>query len=639
MSFGWSAGDCFAALNLIVKVLSSLKELGGSRSEFQELLRELRGLKVALEHVDNLHARRIAPSSKLIELKSIALACQIPLEQFILKVNKYDKSLGSHPASHGRIIQNTTRKIQWLGMKDDVNKLQHYLNTHIGTINILLAEYQLDLLSLASQQASRDKLDIQSHLRAIQDAIDATKASTSADKQDIESHLQRIRDEIFSNTQRIECHLHHLRSVVDSTASQVIKATADIDSQAVAVRHNSSLLQKLLNVVGGDLRTLWMPVINILGNVRTTTEEIYTIVLEIRSFITGPDPRFTWYQEPVKVEDTLGRIFPVPSEYSLSELKGIIRMKFANSFCHGEVIAGNYELSNSKNSEHVLTGDDSVALLPGMSIVMAIIVDQPLTPSSCPMPQCGSTDTAVVQGGGRRCLQCTVWFDGTNKKRKLGENNFDSHSLADKDLSKEKMVDRDSVTRAKDSTTYYGRFKNVRCTQLLREPQAAFSGRCHGCNRTETREWRRGPDGARTLCITCGLHYAKLTGKFNQGVDTRTKQSDHIHQHSLRRDGNEKLPTLSGRYSKPREGGKASTLCDNLKATPSPPPLELPDFPPQPPISREPPKRPKSRPSQGDAVLIHFMARIAATEPLQSDDEMLVDESAVLPHALSSSKE
>lgn len=43
--------------------------------------------------------------------------------------------------------------------------------------------------------------------------------------------------------------------------------------------------------------------------------------------------------------------------------------------------------------------------------------------------------------------------------------------------------------------------------------KAAPPGRCHSCNRAETPEWRRGPDGARTLCNACGLHYAKLTRK------------------------------------------------------------------------------------------------------------------------------
>lgn len=48
-----------------------------------------------------------------------------------------------------------------------------------------------------------------------------------------------------------------------------------------------------------------------------------------------------------------------------------------------------------------------------------------------------------------------------------------------------------------------------------RRGRAAHPGRCHSCNRAETPEWRRGPDGARTLCNACGLHYAKLTRKNN----------------------------------------------------------------------------------------------------------------------------
>ncbi|KAI7898221.1 GATA zinc finger-domain-containing protein [Cokeromyces recurvatus] len=44
--------------------------------------------------------------------------------------------------------------------------------------------------------------------------------------------------------------------------------------------------------------------------------------------------------------------------------------------------------------------------------------------------------------------------------------------------------------------------------------------RCHSCNTTETPEWRRGPDGARTLCNACGLHYSKLLKKGSIGVQT-----------------------------------------------------------------------------------------------------------------------
>lgn len=38
-----------------------------------------------------------------------------------------------------------------------------------------------------------------------------------------------------------------------------------------------------------------------------------------------------------------------------------------------------------------------------------------------------------------------------------------------------------------------------------RRGRAAPPGRCLSCNRAETPEWRRGPDGARTLCNACGL--------------------------------------------------------------------------------------------------------------------------------------
>ncbi|KAF1815243.1 hypothetical protein P152DRAFT_471858 [Eremomyces bilateralis CBS 781.70] len=53
-----------------------------------------------------------------------------------------------------------------------------------------------------------------------------------------------------------------------------------------------------------------------------------------------------------------------------------------------------------------------------------------------------------------------------------------------------------------------------------RRGRAAPPGRCHSCNRAETPEWRRGPDGARTLCNACGLHYAKLTRKM--GANNKT---------------------------------------------------------------------------------------------------------------------
>lgn len=67
--------------------------------------------------------------------------------------------------------------------------------------------------------------------------------------------------------------------------------------------------------------------------------------------------------------------------------------------------------------------------------------------------------------------------------------------------------------------------------KIRKRGRAAPPGRCHSCNRAETPEWRRGPDGARTLCNACGLHYAKLTrkmgGKAMASSNLRPKSLDH----------------------------------------------------------------------------------------------------------------
>ena len=65
-----------------------------------------------------------------------------------------------------------------------------------------------------------------------------------------------------------------------------------------------------------------------------------------------------------------------------------------------------------------------------------------------------------------------------------------------------------------------------------RRGRAAPPGRCHSCNRAETPEWRRGPDGARTLCNACGLR--KYSNKFLIGVRLCTDTS-HLDYAKLQR--------------------------------------------------------------------------------------------------------
>ncbi|KAI8074219.1 uncharacterized protein B0P05DRAFT_547743 [Gilbertella persicaria] len=68
--------------------------------------------------------------------------------------------------------------------------------------------------------------------------------------------------------------------------------------------------------------------------------------------------------------------------------------------------------------------------------------------------------------------------------------------------------------------------ESVRPKYRRRSKRSMVGQRCHSCNTSETPEWRRGPDGARTLCNACGLHYSKLLRKGSLTVQTHNYMLD-----------------------------------------------------------------------------------------------------------------
>ena len=124
----------------------------------------------------------------------------------------------------------------------------------------------------------------------------------------------------------------------------------------------------------------------------TSTQQIYNVVL---------DTRFNHFQDPVKVEDVLGRVFLFPSECSLEALNTEIKVRFKKGLGRREVLAGDYEIFNARNTAHVLTITGNDTLVPGMSIHMAVVVGIGASHhGKCPRPQCYSrTFTDAAYGG------------------------------------------------------------------------------------------------------------------------------------------------------------------------------------------------------------------------------------------------
>ncbi|KAG9013182.1 hypothetical protein FRB90_006129 [Tulasnella sp. 427] len=95
-----------------------------------------------------------------------------------------------------------------------------------------------------------------------------------------------------------------------------------------------------------------------------------------------------------------------------------------------------------------------------------------------------------------------TYKDLTERKRAIFGGNTEALEQAEKDSAiiarKRLLSQRGVLSRSK-----------TKCQKKC--SRAASSGKCHSCLTTETSQWRRGPDGVRTLCNKCGLHYAVMT--------------------------------------------------------------------------------------------------------------------------------
>ena len=95
-------------------------------------------------------------------------------------------------------------KIKWAfkGRKE-AQKLRDYLNVHIGTINMLLVRQGLEMLDVANEQSNENQ-------QALKESIEVSS-----------NELREVR--------------------------------GDLQVQALSVRENKSLTQKLFQLVGGDV--------------------------------------------------------------------------------------------------------------------------------------------------------------------------------------------------------------------------------------------------------------------------------------------------------------------------------------------------------------------------------------------------
>jgi hypothetical protein len=172
------------------------------------------------------------------------------------------------------------------------------------------------------------------------------------------------------------------------------------------------------------------------------------------------------------------------------------------------VLAGDYQLSNFKNSNHLILDSEDDGLIPGMNVRMAIVMTKLHNSGECcPVPHCGSTTLIKASGGGNiwfvdtfqdlhhklyllsRSSECGVWFSEARKieKRKIiqeVDENSD-HKRPRKRISKSSGVPAPVVLDSEDERAEMAAIKNIRVPrpQDASRPRKNQRGVCFPCQR------------------------------------------------------------------------------------------------------------------------------------------------------------
>lgn len=122
---------------LVKRVTKALKETGGASAEYQLVVIELKGLKNILRHLERLEPTE-DNVTHLNASRGMALACQLPLRDFMVKLEKYESTLG--PFADKSSLRAMARKSKWaVVIAEEIERSRAMVAAKNIRLNLLLA--------------------------------------------------------------------------------------------------------------------------------------------------------------------------------------------------------------------------------------------------------------------------------------------------------------------------------------------------------------------------------------------------------------------------------------------------------------------------------------------------------------------
>jgi len=238
----------------------------------------------------------------------MALACTLPLQDFLSKLENYEAAMS--PFATGKSFRSARKRAQYaVFVSEEVKTIRAMISGKVISISLLLATHASETLSRTERRLSTDQEEI---LARVQDAKDGMSrlredikrmdASTTAVQEqhrqetaDSSNQLAQQLSQINNNTASTNQSIYSLTSGFASISTSLTRL-CDLGTQALAI----------LRSFPAELRMLIQTIVR-------TNIQMYAILLEVhRRIATSPTLAL---ESNIRVEDALGEIRSLPFEW------------------------------------------------------------------------------------------------------------------------------------------------------------------------------------------------------------------------------------------------------------------------------------------------------------------------------------
>ncbi|KAL9117662.1 MAG: hypothetical protein Q9187_005799 [Circinaria calcarea] len=306
-AFGFSVGDFISAINLIRKISKALKEAGGASAEYQDAVIELKGLKHALQHLETLECTE-DNISHVNAIRGMALACQLPLRDFMKKLERYESSLG--PWTDRTAFRNAGRKARWaVSFGQEVEKLRALVAAKLININLLLATHSLQTVSSMDARAKQNHGDLISKIGEQRAALHQVHGMVE--------------------------HIEHRMEGVEATSQAKLD---DISSKSDATHASVISLRNLAEQVMAFVGTFPQEIRNLLYTIMQADWRTYQAVLQIQERLAHSPSSL--HASNIQFTNALGEYRP---------FEGFLRAQFKDKPGENKILDGHFHIIDVRN--------------------------------------------------------------------------------------------------------------------------------------------------------------------------------------------------------------------------------------------------------------------------------------------------